>query len=709
MNQKDYESNNNADNINLGRYFRLLLLQSKLIIFITLIGFFSGLSIYLITEKTYKVSSLLQIYSPTPRYDPRQLIDIDFFNANETNIDNLITLYNSRSNILNLINSLNLNLNIENSNDNEFIDFEIFNLNNEIESDEKVFYFQSENRNFNLFDEQKNLVINGRNGEYLKNDLLEIKINFSNLDSEKLIKITYKNPSDLYNYYKNKIKVQNSSNRPNLRSQEGLLEIYLITEDIAKGKGIINAANQIFISDSIKVETEKAKKSISFINTQLNSLEDVLDSRKSELRSFKQQNKSLNVNLEVESIIELITNLEQKINKVDLDLSQAEINFTKENPLYKNLKIQKDALEFQKNTIEEKIENLPTAQQEYIDLFRNLEVSEELYSELVNRKLNFSLIEASTIGNIRVVDKAFVENLVSPKLSLILFLSIFSLIIGLTVALFRGIFFLSISNPAELKDAEISENIIGVIPKIDKSKNAFDDNRFEQSIETSILNIENIIKSNTDLKISDTKKVLITSATAENGKSFISRNISEGLARIGNKVLLIDADLKRGDLHKEFGKNTIELDLFKSIAKDTIEEFKVKENLYLIPRLKKLKNTFEYLYGNLFIEKIDELSNSFDYVVIDTAPALSVSDTGLLMNISDSNFLIVRHQVNKIHEIKQTLQIINQIGKSFDGIIYNDYQKPSGYYGYYDLYGDYSYRYYAERYSYEYYDQEEDD
>ena len=69
----------------------------------------------------------------------------------------------------------------------------------------------------------------------------------------------------------------------------------------------------------------------------------------------------------------------------------------------------------------------------------------------------------------------------------------------------------------------------------------------------------------------------------------------------------------------------------------------------------------------------------------------------------------VRHQINKISEINQSKQIINQLGKSFDGMIYNDYAKPKGYYGYYDLYGDYSYRYYAERYLYDDYYEVNDD
>ena len=238
----------------------------------------------------------------------------------------------------------------------------------------------------------------------------------------------------------------------------------------------------------------------------------------------------------------------------------------------------------------------------------------------------------------------------------------------------------------------------------------FKDKKFEQSIETLILNLETIISSSVDIDSSKLcKKIVFTSPTPSNGKSFLSRSFAQGLSGIGNKVLLIDADLKRGDQHKIFGKETIDLDFFSKLSLDSINSLKVENNLYFLPKLKRLKNTFEYFYGNLFLEKLKELEESFDYIIFDTAPALSVSDTGLLVSSSDFNFMIVRHQLSRINEIKQTHQVINQVGRSFDGVIYNGYKKPSGYYGYYDLYGDYSYRYYAERYLYDdYYEQNED-
>lgn len=709
MNQEESNSLNQSEGLDLGRLLRIILLQSKIIAVFTLTALAIGLSSYFLSDKTFKISSLLQVHSPNKTYDPRQTLNVDFFNAPETNLNNLVTLYSSRSNILNLISNLNLHIEVENIEAEETFKIKTFEIETNKNIEKKIFYAEVQNDYFNLLDEEKNFLLSSQNGKYFKSDDFEIEINFSNLKSEKLIKIIYRNPSSLFNRYKNMIRVENLANISNSWIQEGLLESSLITKDINQGMEILNTANEIFIKDSIKVETEKARTSIVFIDSQLTSLEEILNLRKNELKSFKQENKSLNVNLEVESIIGLISDVEQKINKVDLELSQAEINFTTDNPLYLNLKIQRDALEIQKSGIEQKIESLPVAQQEYIDLFRNLEVSEGLYSELLSRKLNFSLIEASSIGNIRIVDKAFVEMLVGPRLSLVVIFTLAAFFAGILFAIFRGAFFMSLSNPAELQDAGINENIIGVIPHLDDTDKVSEDVKFKQSIETSILNIETIISSANDVGDINCSNIVITSPTPENGKSFISRGVTDGLSRIGHKVLLIDADLKRGAQHKFFNKELLSLDIFQKISTENIESLKIQNNLYFLPRIKNIKNTFEHLYSNLFLEKIKEFEDFFDYIVIDTAPALSVSDTGLLMSSSDLNFLVIRHQLNKINEIRQTKQIINQIGRSFDGIIYNDYQKPESYFGYYDLYGDYSYRYYAERYLYKDYYSEKDE
>ena len=113
------------------------------------------------------------------------------------------------------------------------------------------------------------------------------------------------------------------------------------------------------------------------------------------------------------------------------------------------------------------------------------------------------------------------------------------------------------------------------------------------------------------------------------------------------------------------------------------------------------------LYSEKYINHVQSLKKNFDFVIIDTAPVLSVSDTSILLQLSDLSIAVVRHGVNKIGEIKQMFRVSDQIGNDYAGIVYNGYEKPSSYYGYYGLYGNYAYQYYAKKYLYKSYDYDE--
>ena len=334
------------------------------------------------------------------------------------------------------------------------------------------------------------------------------------------------------------------------------------------------------------------------------------------------------------------------------------------------------------------------SQQQYIDLFRDLEITQEVFNALQNRKLEFSIREASTLGNMRVIDSAYYFNRVSPRISSVLGAFVFSIICAFLLALVRGKHFIPISNPAELEDSKIHIPIVGVINNLDEVDKDDHNERFKQSLESLIVNIQTRIPD----KDKKCKTIVLTSPTPLNGKSFVSRNVAEKLAGLGNKVLLIDADYKRGDQHTAFGLKKINLKEFFEINDSSIENYKIKEkNLYVIPRISRIGSSFEFLYDSRFQNQIDMFRDKFDYIIIDTAPLLSVSDTMILLSLGDLRLCVVRHGLSKINEIKQTLALFNQIGIDPDGIIYNCYEKPSSYYGYYGMYGNYSYQYYAKK------------
>ena len=203
--------------------------------------------------------------------------------------------------------------------------------------------------------------------------------------------------------------------------------------------------------------------------------------------------------------------------------------------------------------------------------------------------------------------------------------------------------------------------------------------------------------------------MLITSGTAGNGKSFVSRLLAQKLASLGHRTLLLDYDFKRGDQHKSFSKDKISKSNFLKLSNDNLDNYCEDKNLYFIPKITGLNSSFQLINTIEFDKKMEFFKNSFDYVIMDTAPLLSVSDTLQLLGYSDIKCVVVRHELSKISEIKQIVGIGDQLGIKFDGILYNAYERPSSYYGYYGLYGNYDYQYYANKYLYESYDYEKSD
>lgn len=690
--------NNNTNQIEIGRLIRYVLMQSKLVASFVFIIFLISTAYYINATKLYKISSLLQVESSNQNiFDPTNTMELGTM-SQSGDISNLVTLYESRSNIIRLIKELKLNIEIENLIGSEYIDINIESISTDKET-RAEFIFESDGKFIKIINSETNAFVNFGKNEEIEFQNFYIKINDFNVEKNKKIIINYSDPSNLYGKYKANINVTSSLQRNSWFRQEGLMVVSFTTDDIILGKKILNHANKIFLENRILAETEKARKAIAFIDTNITSLRGVVNTNKEKLKEFRERNKSINVELEIQAIIEKIQAIESALYEIEIELTNASELYTQTNPIFLNLLKKKEILKSQRSKILSEIRALPKEQQEYIDLFNSVEISQGLFEELENRRLGFSIVEASTIGNIRIVDDAYLESLVSPRLTLILFSTIIAFILACIFAIIRGFNFLPITNPAELFDNGISNPIAGVIPLVNNIDSISDDVAFSNSIESMIVNIQSIQGKQLEKNI-----IAITSPSPSNGKSLISIYLAEKLAEIGKKVILVDNDLKRGRLGKHYNIKSIKEHDFINIA-DNIEGFKLTKNLYFLPKVTKLHNTFQFVSGVNYHNTMNFLKETFDYIIFDTAPILSVADTPVLITKSDFNFLIVRHGINRINEIRQSIDSFKQIDRNLDGIIYNAYAKPKSYYGLYSIYGNYAYQYYAEKYlddTYEY-------
>ena len=209
---------------------------------------------------------------------------------------------------------------------------------------------------------------------------------------------------------------------------------------------------------------------------------------------------------------------------------------------------------------------------------------------------------------------------------------------------------------------------------------------FSESIKTIRTNLQfSLVNSNI-------KVILLTSPEPGDGKSFVSANLASAFAQENKKVLLIDADLRKGRQHRIFDimnektKGYSNL-ILASKDEDMINSFIVKtsvNNLDLLPVGDTPPNPSELLSSSNNKELIEKLRTMYDIILIDCAPVLGLNDTLVMTKLSDINTIVVTKGKTKIEMLKQVNDNFKKANAKIDGVILNKVKrKDNTYYGYY--------------------------
>lgn len=196
------------------------------------------------------------------------------------------------------------------------------------------------------------------------------------------------------------------------------------------------------------------------------------------------------------------------------------------------------------------------------------------------------------------------------------------------------------------------------------------------------------------------KKILITSSTPSEGKSFIAANYAASIAITGRKVLLIDCDIRRPRAHHSFG-----IKIEKGLEKVLAGECKAKEvimkevipNLDLLPTKDMRFNVTELFLGDNLEKVLKELEGYYDTIVIDTPPLTVASDAAILSKLVDGAIVVVEYDQVAKKELEFVAEILHNAGTNIYGFVVNKVAKSGLSYGNYGYYNNY-YSYYSDYY-----------
>jgi capsular exopolysaccharide synthesis family protein len=192
------------------------------------------------------------------------------------------------------------------------------------------------------------------------------------------------------------------------------------------------------------------------------------------------------------------------------------------------------------------------------------------------------------------------------------------------------------------------------------------------------------------------KKMLVTSSGPQEGKSTMAINLGVAMAQSGNRVLIVDTDMRRPRIHKVFGvpneSGVSSLVVGEGTLDDAVKTTEV-DNLFVLPCGPVPPNPAELLHTKAFADLLEQLSSRFDRVILDSPPVGAVTDAIVLATQVDGVVLILKAGKTNRDMATRTVRALRDVKARVFGAILNDVDLKRSKYG--DYYYGYSYRYYG--------------
>lgn len=722
---------NTEDTIDLKELFFSLIAQWKLIALCILLSLICALLYLRATPDTYSVDALVQV-EENKGASAALLGDLSSMVEQKQPAQAEIEILKSRLVLGNVIQHLNLDLKISGT-ENSFTDRLLSPHHYQTEYQPKSVVFKDDEKAFDIRQfnvpsnfRDKNLELRFNDKQFSLTDketeqvILTAKINQANTlrttDGLWNISIyTQDQLNDVYLIQKQSLPAAVNNILANYSVAEkgkltGILGLNYQGTDKTHITQVLNAILVSYSQQNIERRSAETAQTLKFLDEQLPELKQQLDVAEREFNKFRQQYNTVDVTKESELFLTQSVTLETQKAQLEQQVAEAGAKYTSEHPVMQQMNAQLGAINKKIGELNATLKELPDLQRRYLQLYREVEVKQQLYTALLNSYQQLRIAKAGEIGNVRIVDTA-VEPIepIAPKKLQILILSIFlGGFLGTLLALLRNMMRSGIKDSTQIEN-ELDLPVYATVPRSPVQESRINILKKKKNIpilavkNSDDIAIESLRSMRTAIHfaLSSARNNLITISgpAPEVGKSFISTNLATILAQSDKRVLIIDADLRRGYLHKYFNLDTqpglTEL-LNGQQSLDTVIRHTEVPGLSVISRGKSPANPSELLSSNQFKNLLEQMSEKFDHVIIDTPPVLAVTDGIIISQYTGVNLVIARYAKTQMKELELTLNRFEQAGVKVNGFILNDIQRSSAGYGY--GYGyNYAYAYKANK------------
>lgn len=697
------------DEIDLGKLFGILIDAKWFIIGITLVFATMGIAVALLSTPIYKADALIQIEQKSSGGISAMVGDMGDLFAAESSATTEIEIIKSRMILGDTVDKFNLTTIAAP----EYLPFvgkglaRIDGTQNYISVSSFVIprtaqgfkhhlvVTDAEKGTFDLMIEDQ-VVLSGVVGQTIEMNGYHIKVRELVAQNEDTFSISKISKLDAINRLASQLSISERG------AKTGIVSLSIEGEYPERNQQILNDVVQNYFLQNVRRNSAEAEQSLNFLKDHLPEIKDKLNGSEDVLNRFRQENESIDLNLEAQSTLKVMVALEAQLNELTFKESEISQKFTQDHPAYKSLLDKRQTLLQEKERLNRQVQKLPKTQREVLRMTRDVEVNQQIYIQLLNKVQELNIIKAGTVGNVRIIDSAQSYAIpVKPKKPLIVVLAtLLGGMVAVAFVLVKTAFHRGVTSPDEIEQTGIS--VYASVPKSVQQLEVANKLKRKGNKDLLLLAEENPadlsiealrgLRTSLHFAMMEAKNnVLMISGPAPSiGKTFVSTNFAAVAAKTGQKVLLVDADMRKGYLQQCFGltaDNGLSDFLSGKIGQETVIKQTKVENLDVITRGQVPPNPSELLMHPRFVEFVEKASQEYDLVIIDTPPVLAVTDPSIVGAIAGTTLMVARFDQTTSKELEVARNRFEQSGVEVKGVILNAIEKKaaSSYgYGYYN-------------------------
>ncbi|RDK04970.1 polysaccharide biosynthesis tyrosine autokinase [Cupriavidus lacunae] len=464
--------------------------------------------------------------------------------------------------------------------------------------------------------------------------------------------------------------------------QSGVIGVALEGTSPDTTAAVLNEIGNAYVEQNLRRKAAEAEKSLTFLEAQLPQLKQQVETAETRYNAMRNQRGTIDLSEESKLILSQSVSIQAKLQELHQKRQELITRFTGNHPAIETMDNQITSLNAQLGGVSGKIQRLPDVEQNVLRLMRDVKVSAELYQSLLNDVQRLKLVRASKVGTARLVDPAEVPiRPVKPNRTLIAAASVLlGLLAGIAVVVLRRLLDGGVADADEI-ERETGMTVYATVPysaQQERLRSGPDADKLLARRMPDDPAVESLRSFRTALQFallnSDSNNVvMITGPAPEVGKSFVCANFAAVLATGNRRVVLIDADLRRGGLNHHFGKQRVPglTELLTGTPLEQVLQRDVVPGLDFIATGSEPPLAADLLQTRAMETLLETLRNRYDVVLLDAPPVLAASDACVLATKAGAVFLVARADASTAAELKAARRAIVQAGSDIKGVIFN--------------------------------------